>query len=87
MPLKPSYQLNPSFSAGSGLPEILSSDKVGLRLNLAATWRYTDVLLAHEKLAKPAEHLYRELQFALRAAVGTRSLDALLESIEGLYAW
>jgi regulator of protease activity HflC (stomatin/prohibitin superfamily) len=60
--------------------EILSRDKVGLRLNLAATWRYTDVLLAYEKLAKPVEHLYRELQFGLRAAVGTRSLDELLEN-------
>ncbi|MGL5631147.1 MAG: slipin family protein, partial [Azovibrio sp.] len=37
-------------------------------------------LLAHEKLAKPVEHLYRELQFGLRAAVGTRSLDELLEN-------
>jgi len=60
--------------------EILSSDKVGLRLNLAATWRYTDVLLALEKMAKPVDHLYRELQFGLRAAVGTRSLDELLEN-------
>lgn len=60
--------------------EILSRDKVGLRLNLAATWRYTDVLLAFEKLSKPAEHLYRELQFGLRAAVGTRALDELLEN-------
>lgn len=60
--------------------EILSSDKVGLRLNLAASWRYTDVLLAFEKLAKPMDHLYRELQFGLRAAVGTRSLDELLEN-------
>jgi regulator of protease activity HflC (stomatin/prohibitin superfamily) len=60
--------------------EILSRDKVSLRLNLAATWRYTDVLLAFAKLAKPAEHLYRELQFGLREAVGTRSLDELLEN-------
>jgi regulator of protease activity HflC (stomatin/prohibitin superfamily) len=60
--------------------EILTRDKVGLRLNLAATWRYTDILLAHEKLAKPWEHLYRELQFGLRAAVGTRTLDQLLEN-------
>ncbi|HEY5993271.1 MAG TPA: slipin family protein [Gallionellaceae bacterium] len=60
--------------------EILTHDKVGLRLNLAATWRYGDVLLAHEKLARPAEHLYRELQFGLRAAVGTRTLDELLEN-------
>jgi regulator of protease activity HflC (stomatin/prohibitin superfamily) len=60
--------------------EILTSDKVSLRLNLSATWRYTDVLKAFTQLQKPAEHLYRELQFGLRAAVGTRSLDQLLEN-------
>lgn len=60
--------------------EILTRDKVALRLNLSATWRYTDVLKAYKELAKPAEHLYRELQFGLRAAVGTRSLDELLEN-------
>jgi regulator of protease activity HflC (stomatin/prohibitin superfamily) len=60
--------------------EILTKDKVSLRLNLAATWRYTDVLTAYAQLAKPAEQLYRELQFGLRAAVGTRTLDELLEN-------
>ena len=60
--------------------EILSRDKVGLRLNLGATWRFTDVLRAFEKLAKPVDHLYRELQFGLREAVGTRSVDELLEN-------
>jgi len=60
--------------------EILTKDKVSLRLNLAGTWRYTDVLKAHAQLAKPAEQLYRELQFGLRAAVGTRTLDELLEN-------
>ena len=60
--------------------EILTRDKVALRLNLSATWRYTDVLKAHKELAKPADHLYRELQLGLRAAVGTRSLDELLEN-------
>ena len=60
--------------------EILTRDKVALRLNLSATWRYTDVLKAYKELAKPADHLYRELQFGLRAAVGTRSLDELLEN-------
>lgn len=60
--------------------EILTRDKVGLRLNLAATWRFDDVSTVFAKLAKPAEHLYRELQFGLRAAVGTRNLDELLES-------
>lgn len=60
--------------------EILTRDKVSLRLNLAANWRYTDVRAAFEKLAKPADFLYRELQFGLRAAVGTRTLDELLEN-------
>ncbi|MBY7178654.1 slipin family protein [Escherichia coli] len=59
--------------------EILTKDKVNLRINLAANWRYSDVLLAFSQLTKPIDHLYRELQFALREAVGTRTLDELLE--------
>lgn len=58
--------------------EILTKDKVNLRINLAANWRYSDVLLAFSQLTKPIDHLYRELQFALREAVGTRTLDELL---------
>lgn len=60
--------------------EILTRDKVALRLNLSANWRYTDVLRAFQALPKPADHLYRELQLGLRAAVGTRTLDELLEN-------
>lgn len=60
--------------------EILTRDKVSLRLNLSATWRVTDVVKAYNELAKPEEQLYRELQFGLRSAVGTRSLDELLEN-------
>jgi regulator of protease activity HflC (stomatin/prohibitin superfamily) len=60
--------------------EILTRDKVSLRLNLSANWRYEDVLKAFSQLAKPLEHVYRELQFGLRAAVGTRTLDELLEN-------
>ncbi len=59
--------------------EILTKDKVNLRINLAANWRYSDVLLAFSQLTKPIDHLYRELQFALCEAVGTRTLDELLE--------
>ncbi|HBB6760038.1 TPA: slipin family protein [Citrobacter amalonaticus] len=62
-----------------GGQEILTKDKVNLRLNLAANWRYRDVLQAFAQLTKPLDHLYRELQFALREAVGTRTLDELLE--------
>ncbi|HFI9553172.1 TPA: slipin family protein [Escherichia coli] len=59
--------------------EILTKDKVNLRINLAANWRYSDVLLAFSQLTKPIDHLYRELQFALREVVCTRTLDELLE--------
>lgn len=62
-----------------GGQEILTKDKVSLRLNMAANWRYSDVLQAFGQLTKPVDHLYRELQFALREAVGTRTLDELLE--------
>ena len=60
--------------------EILTRDKVGLRINLSAGYRITDVKVAFAKQAKPLDYLYKELQFGLRAAVGTRSLDELLEN-------
>jgi regulator of protease activity HflC (stomatin/prohibitin superfamily) len=60
--------------------EILTKDKVNLRVNLTAGYRVTDVLIAYAKQAKPMDYLYKELQFGLRAAVGTRTLDELLEN-------
>jgi len=60
--------------------EILTKDKVPLRVNLNAGYRVTDVATAFAKQAKPADFLYKELQFGLRAAVGARTLDELLEN-------
>jgi len=60
--------------------EILTKDKVPLRVNLNAGYRVTDVRVAFAKQAKPVDYLYKELQFGLRAAVGTRTLDELLEN-------
>lgn len=51
-----------------------------LRINLNAGYRISDVLTAFSKQAKPPDFLYKELQFGLRAAVGTRTLDELLEN-------
>jgi len=59
--------------------EILTRDKVALRINLNAGVRFVEVLAAFAQQAKPLDYLYRELQFGLRAAVGTRTLDELLE--------
>jgi regulator of protease activity HflC (stomatin/prohibitin superfamily) len=60
--------------------EILTRDKVSLRVNLTAGYRVSDVLAAYGKQAKPIDYLYKELQYGLRAAVGTRTLDELLEN-------
>lgn len=58
--------------------EILTRDKVTLRVNLTAQYKVADVVQARTDLAHFAEHLYRELQFALRQAVSARNLDTLL---------
>src|SRR5258707_712914 len=60
--------------------EILPRDKVSLRINLNAGYRVSDVLVAYAKQAKPVDFLYKELQFGLRGAVGTRTLDEVLEN-------
>ena len=62
--------------------EILSRDKVSLRLNLGAMYQVTDPVKARARLQNPLDWLYRELQFALRQAVGSRDLDKLLEDKE-----
>lgn len=58
--------------------EILTRDKVSLRINLSATWQVTDAVKARSSVKDYADFLYREMQFALRQAVGTRTLDVLL---------
>ena len=60
--------------------EILTKDKVTLRVNLVASYRITDPVTARGTLDKFAEYLYRELQFGLRKAFATRTLDGLLET-------
>ena len=62
-----------------GGQEILTKDKVSLRINLTANYQFTDALKAAKAAKDPLDFLYKELQFGLRAAVGTRTLDALLE--------
>ena len=59
--------------------EILTKDKVALRLNLTTGYRITDPNLALSSLKNVQEYLYKELQFALRGAIGTKTLDELLE--------
>lgn len=64
--------------------EILTKDKVSLRINLSANYQITDAAKARLALADPVDYLYRSLQFVLREAVGTRTLDALLADKDAL---
>ena len=59
--------------------EILTRDKVTIRVNMTASYRVSDPVKARSTLDRFTDYLYRELQFGLRQAVGTRTLDALLE--------
>lgn len=59
--------------------DILSKDKVPVRLNLTAGFRIQDPLRAKNGLSDITGFLYKELQFALRAAVGEQALDRILE--------
>ena len=58
--------------------EMLTKDKVSLRINLAASYRIVEAVKARIEHKDIGQHLYRELQFGLRQAVGARELDALL---------
>jgi regulator of protease activity HflC (stomatin/prohibitin superfamily) len=64
--------------------EIMSSDKVTLRVNLIVTYQVVDAVAAVTTVSDFAQSLYREAQLALRAAVGTRTLDALLADKESI---
>lgn len=64
--------------ADIGGQEIMTSDKVSLRLNAILTYRVTDARKAVETVSDISQALYREAQLALRAVIGTRELDALL---------
>lgn len=58
--------------------EILTKDRVSLRVNLSATYRINDPVLVEQSVSNLNEYVYRELQLELRKAVGTRTLDELL---------
>ncbi|MDG2519430.1 slipin family protein [Lysobacter soli] len=58
--------------------ELLTRDKVSLRVNLAASVRIVDPVAAITKVGKYADYVYRELQFGLRKAVSAKTLDELL---------
>ena len=67
-----------------GGQEILTADNVSLRVNALAAFRVVDVRKAVETTSDLHGLLYREVQLALRAAVGTRDLQSLLAAKEAV---
>ncbi|MCI0674153.1 MAG: slipin family protein, partial [Phycisphaerales bacterium] len=64
--------------------EIMTSDKVTLRVNLLVTYQVSDAVKAVTTVSDYAQSLYREAQLVLRAAVGAKAIDALLTDKESI---
>lgn len=62
--------------------EILTSDKVEVRVSLIAQYTVTDPLLAVSAVESYTEQLYQDLQLALRTAVAGRTIESLLAARE-----
>jgi regulator of protease activity HflC (stomatin/prohibitin superfamily) len=58
--------------------EIMTADKVSLRMNALVTYRIADARKAVSSTDDARQALYRETQLALRAIVGVRELDVFL---------
>ncbi len=59
--------------------DIMTADKVTLRLNAVLTYFVKDARRTVTVVSDAAQVIYREAQLALRAVVGTKSLDTLLD--------
>lgn len=62
--------------------EILTSDKVGIRLNMLCTYRITDPISLVQKLEGVGKLLYARIQLLAREYVGQYRLDELLSQKE-----
>jgi regulator of protease activity HflC (stomatin/prohibitin superfamily) len=58
--------------------EILTRDKVTLRVNISAEYQVVEPALAAQTAKDPALHLYRALQLAVRQTLGRRTLEEVL---------
>jgi len=58
--------------------EILTKDKVSIRVNVWAEFQVADALKAKQSVKDYAEHLYRTVQLAVRQTLGRRTLEEIL---------
>jgi regulator of protease activity HflC (stomatin/prohibitin superfamily) len=64
--------------------EVLTADRVTLRLTAVGVYKVVDPVRSVTATDDAKQALYREVQLAVRAAVGGRTLDALLADKEAL---
>jgi len=64
--------------------EIMSADKVTLRMNVSGTYRVFDPRKAVCAIDDFRQALYREAQLVLRTVIGAREIDTLLADKEGV---
>jgi regulator of protease activity HflC (stomatin/prohibitin superfamily) len=58
--------------------EILTRDKVALRVNVWAEFQVVDALKAKQSVKDFADHLHKALQFAVRQSLGKKTLEEVL---------
>jgi regulator of protease activity HflC (stomatin/prohibitin superfamily) len=64
--------------------EILTKDKVTIRVNISAVYEVVDAVMARSGAKDVSELLYRTLQIAVRQTLGTRLLEEILAEKVGI---
>jgi regulator of protease activity HflC (stomatin/prohibitin superfamily) len=64
--------------------EILTSDKIGIRITLIAQYRVTDPVAARHQVENHVAQLYQDLQLTLREAVTDQTLEQLMGNRDSL---
>ncbi len=64
--------------------EILTSDKIGIRITLIAQFKVVDPTAARHQVENYISQLYQDLQLTLREAVTGQTLEALMASRDAL---
>ena len=62
--------------------EIMTADKLSLRLNAVVSYRVADPVAALQRVQDFRQSIYRDVQLSLRSAIGAKTLDELLSEKE-----
>ncbi len=59
--------------------EILTKDKISIRMNISVNFMIDDVKIFHSKFAQGYDYIYQKAQFIIRELASSKKLDELLE--------